>query len=216
MMKVILINGSPRKNWNTHQLLLEAERGAREAGAETELIHLFDLNFKDCRSCFACKRKGNTTEGVCAIRDDLRPVYEKIADAEGLILGSPVYHGDMTGEAVSFVNRLLFPTMHYQKDGIDLVKKKKACGLIITMNCGEEILDRMGYSQTFGGIARHIGGLLGSCELLYSCDTLQFKDYSQYYAGMFDEQHKIQHHKEQFPLDLAKAYDLGKRIATKA
>ena len=42
-MKVILLNGSPRKNWNTHRLLLEAERGAKEMGAETELIHLFEL-----------------------------------------------------------------------------------------------------------------------------------------------------------------------------
>ena len=63
-MKVILINGGPRKNWNTHQLLLEAERGAKEAGASTEMFHLYDLDFKDCRSCFACKIRGNRTEGV--------------------------------------------------------------------------------------------------------------------------------------------------------
>jgi multimeric flavodoxin WrbA len=58
-MKAILLNGSPRKNWNTHKLLMEAERGAKEMGAETEIIHLYDLNYTDCRSCFACKVKGN-------------------------------------------------------------------------------------------------------------------------------------------------------------
>ena len=57
-MKVILLNGSPRKNWNTHKLLMEAERGAKEMGAETEMIHLYDLNYTDCKSCFACKLRG--------------------------------------------------------------------------------------------------------------------------------------------------------------
>lgn len=158
-MKVILINGSPRKNWNTHKLLMEAERGAKEAGAETELIHLFDLNYKDCRSCFACKLKGNTTEGICAIRDDLKPVYEKIMDAEGLIIG------------------------------------------------------KIGYTRTFEGMSQTIGRLLGSCETLYSCDTCQFTDYSKYYAGMFDERHKAEHRDRQFPIDLAQAFELGKKIA---
>ena len=66
-----------KKNWNTHKLLLEAERGAEEMGAETEIIHLYDLNYTDCKSCFACKLRGNKTNGVCAVRDDLRPVsYE--------------------------------------------------------------------------------------------------------------------------------------------
>ena len=43
-MKAIFVNGSPRKGWNTHKLLAEAERGAREMGAETEVVHLFDLS----------------------------------------------------------------------------------------------------------------------------------------------------------------------------
>lgn len=57
-MKVIAINGSPRKNWNTHKLLNAALEGAKSMGAETEIIHLYDLNYTGCRSCFACKRKG--------------------------------------------------------------------------------------------------------------------------------------------------------------
>ena len=57
-MKVIAFNGSPRKNWNTAMLLEKALEGAKSEGAETELIHLYDLNYNGCISCFACKTKG--------------------------------------------------------------------------------------------------------------------------------------------------------------
>jgi len=62
-MKALFINGSPRKNGNTAKLLKWAMEGAAEAGAETELINLYDrsLNFKGCMSCFACKLKGGKT-----------------------------------------------------------------------------------------------------------------------------------------------------------
>ncbi len=70
MKKILLLNGSPRKNWNTHKLLLEAERGALEMGAETRLVHLFDLkNATDCKSCFACKIKGSKTTSIYRCRD---------------------------------------------------------------------------------------------------------------------------------------------------
>lgn len=57
LMKIIAINGSPRKNRNTATLLNKALEGAASQGAETELIHLYDLNYKGCVSCFACKIK---------------------------------------------------------------------------------------------------------------------------------------------------------------
>ena len=57
-MKAIFINGSPRKNKNTAQMLEAAMKGAQEAGAEVEMIHLYGLNYKGCMSCFFCKRKG--------------------------------------------------------------------------------------------------------------------------------------------------------------
>ncbi len=215
-MKVILINGSPRKNWNTHRMLLEAEKGAIEAGAETEMFHLYDIDFRDCISCFACKVKGNATDGVCAVQDGLREVYEKIRDADGLIIGSPVYYGDLTGETVSFINRLLFPVMHYEMDEkgnfVRVLRKKKKCGLIVTMNVSAEQV-AAGYGKRFEKVAGSLGRNLGSCETIYACDTYQFDDYSRYYAGMWDAAHKAEHRETQFPIDLKTAYELGKRIA---
>ena len=218
-MKVVLINGSPRKNWNTHKLLMEAERGAKEAGATTEIIHLFDLKYTDCISCFACKLRGNKTEGVCAVRDDLKPVLERIAEADGVIIGSPVYYGNLTGQALSFINRLLFPVMHYEIDPRtgrpeSVLKKEKKCGLIVTMNATEGYYS--GHGNALESIAGSIGMVLGSCETLYSCDTYQFTDYSKYYASMWDERHKAEHREKQFPIDLNNAYRMGKRLCENA
>jgi len=65
-MKVMAINGSPRKNWNTATLLEKALEGAASEGAETEIVHLYDLEFKGCTSCFACKLKGGKSLARCS------------------------------------------------------------------------------------------------------------------------------------------------------
>ncbi len=76
-MKILAINGSPRKTKNTATLLNKALEGASSVGAQTELIHLYDLNFKGCISCFACKRKNSKFVARCAVKDDLTEVLEK-------------------------------------------------------------------------------------------------------------------------------------------
>jgi multimeric flavodoxin WrbA len=108
-MKVIAINGSPRKKWNTAMMLEHALQGAASQGADTDLIHLYDLDFKGCTSCFACKLKGGASYGRCAMRDGLTPVLDAIAEADALLLGSPIYFGTVTGEMRSFMERLFFP-----------------------------------------------------------------------------------------------------------
>jgi multimeric flavodoxin WrbA len=76
-MKLMAFNGSPRKNWNTAMLLEKVLEGARSAGADTELIHLYDLNYKGCMSCFSCKKK--TVRAMAgAQRDELTPVLKQV------------------------------------------------------------------------------------------------------------------------------------------
>ena len=94
-MKAIAINGSPRKGWNTDLILQEALKGAADAGAEVEMIHLYDLNFTGCRSCFACKRKG-AEPAKCFWKDDLSPVLDKILSADAVFFGTPIYFGEIT------------------------------------------------------------------------------------------------------------------------
>ena len=111
-MKVIAINGSPRKNWNTATLLQKALDGAASQGAETEIVHLYELNYKGCVSCFACKTKNGRSYGRCAVKDDLTPVLKKVEIVDAIIFGSPIYYGSVTGEMKSFMERLLFPYSH--------------------------------------------------------------------------------------------------------
>ena len=80
-MKTIIVNASPRKNWNTAQLLKEAQQGAESAGAQVEYVELFDLAFTGCRSCMVCKAKAARHPG-CAWKDDLSPLIDRILAAE--------------------------------------------------------------------------------------------------------------------------------------
>jgi hypothetical protein len=78
-MKVMAFNGSPRKKkWNTVTLLKSALEGAASAGAETELVQLYDLDFSGCISCFSCKKRSRKADGVCSVQDDLTAVLERV------------------------------------------------------------------------------------------------------------------------------------------
>ena len=77
-MKILAFNGSPRKKWNTATLLDKALEGAASKGAVTEMIHLYDLDYKECISCFACKRKDGKSYGRCSVKDGLSPVLTEI------------------------------------------------------------------------------------------------------------------------------------------
>ena len=150
MKKVIILNGSPRKNFNTAKMLKEAQKGAEAAGAQTEFINLYDINYKGCVSCLACKRKGNTTNGLCAYNDDLRPILEKCLNADAIIMGSPIYFSYPTGELRSFMERLLFAAHSYMVDkehgGLKRVLTKTIpTGIIFTMNIPESWLEQWNY-----------------------------------------------------------------------
>jgi len=75
-------NGSPRNDWNTATLLNKVLEGAASKGATTELIHLYDLNYKGCISCFACKTKNGKSYGRCPVNDDLKDVFRKVEEVD--------------------------------------------------------------------------------------------------------------------------------------
>lgn len=214
-MKVTAINGSPRKTGNTAALLRQALSGAQSEGADTSLTHLYDITYQGCASCFACKRKGNACNGLCAVRDGLRPVLEAALSSDVLLLGAPVYFSDVTGEMRSFLERLVFPNLSYNEGERSLFHGNMKIGLICTMNVPQEMVGRIGYDKTFEkyqGLLR----ILGESEVLLSCDTWQFSDYSLYEASRFDAAHKLRVREAQFPRDCADAYGLGKRLAGSA
>jgi multimeric flavodoxin WrbA len=214
-MNVIAINGSPRKKWNTATLLSKALEGAASQGAETELVHLYDLDFKGCINCFACKTRNGKSYGTCALNDDLTPVLKKIANADALVIGSPIYFGSVTGELRTFLERLLFPYLTYTVPYGTLFPKRIATGFIFTMNVTEEQSKGLGYEYIFKSNERYAQLILGTAESLYSFDTCATDDYSKVLIESFDPVHKAQRRKEVFPQDCQKAYELGARLAEK-
>ena len=102
-MKLPAFNGSPLKKWNTSQLLLRALRGAESERAKTKLDYLHDLDFKGCTSCFACKWTRGKSYGHCAVNDDLQPIFEKIENADGILIESPIYLGIKNGVTRCFL-----------------------------------------------------------------------------------------------------------------
>ena len=214
----MLINGSPRKNFNTAKLLKEAARGAEETGAEVETINLYDYNYKGCISCLMCKRKGSTTNGLCFYKDALRPILEKCLNADAVIIGSPVYHSYPSGMCRSFMERFMFPAHTYMLDrengGLKRVLNHTLpTAMIFTMNATKEQFKLHHYDVVLGDNETSLRAVFGYCETLYAFDTYQYTDYSKYDCDLFDAAHKAKVHDEQFPKDLQKAYELGKRLA---
>ena len=214
-MKAIFINGSPRKQWNTAKMLESAMNGAQEAGAEVELVHLYEIDFKGCKSCFACKIKNSKTNGVCALKDDLRPILERCRQADVVVLGSPVYYSYPTGEIRSFMERLLFPigTYLYEKGKhITLRDKVIPSAMIFTMNCPQDYMKKIGYPPILEENTKVLADIYGYAETLYACNTYQFSDYSRYDFNLFSEEEKRQYRDQHWQTDLQNAYDLGKRL----
>jgi multimeric flavodoxin WrbA len=183
---LLAINGGPRKNWNTDNLLNEALKGAASKGAKTEIINLYDLTFKGCISCFACKRKGVTLE-QCSVKDGLFPVLEKIQHAEALVIGSPIYFSCVTGETRSFLERLLFPYLSYDQKPSSFGSKIKTA-FIYTMNVPEAYLEITGYRKMFDDNQKLMERIFGNSEYLLSTETYQFDDYSRYASSTFSKE----------------------------
>lgn len=211
-MKVLAFNGSPRKDWNTVILLNKALEGAESQGADTELIHLYDLNYKGCISCFACKRKGGKSYGKCAVNDELTPILKKVEEADAVILGSPVYFGTATAEMRAFMERLLYPYIAYEADSTALFNKKIITGLIYTMGATESQMKELGYEQHFMFSEMFMKHIFGSSETLYVNDTYQFEDYSKYVSTLYNADDKAKRREEEFPIDCQKAFDMGVRF----
>ncbi|MCL2839343.1 MAG: flavodoxin family protein [Defluviitaleaceae bacterium] len=211
-MKILAINGSPRKNKNTAILLENALQGAASKGAETETLHLYDYEFKGCISCFACKIKNCPKPGICLYRDALAPILDKAMSADALVLGSPIYFENVTGMMRSFLERLMFPVLTYTEGYKGLLDRKIPVGFIYTMNVPLDFMNQVGYMDALKFAEGDLARLFGHCESIVSNDTLQFDDYSKYVCTVFDEAKKKQVHQTQFPIDCEKAYALGARL----
>jgi multimeric flavodoxin WrbA len=102
-MKVIGFIASPRKEGNTAWIINEILEGAKGQSAETQSWYFNDLDIKPCQGCLCCHNKDDRG---CIINDDMQKLYAEIEHADALVLGSPVYMGQMSAQAKIFTDRL--------------------------------------------------------------------------------------------------------------
>ena len=211
MKKIIIIDGGPRKTFNTAQMLQQFAEGASSVSdhVEVKTVRLYGLDYKGCMSCMACKIKGKASN-VCKFKDALTPVLEEIAQADGLVLGSPIYFGDVTGQMRTFLERLAFPWLSYHDYSMTAPKRMPVL-LIETMNGTPE----RNNSQGYGSMEYCITAALGEPERLIAYNTYQVKNYERFELAGFSEEAKRQWRDEHWEADLQKAFEAGKQMAKK-
>lgn len=209
MKKIVIIDGGPRKNMNTAQLLQQFADGAKSADSDIEVktIRLYDLDYKGCMSCMACKLKGKASN-ICRFKDALTPVLEDIAVADGIVLGSPIYFGEVTGQMRAFLERLSFPWLSYNDYSMTAPKRMPVL-LVETMNGTPDRNNSNGY----GTMEWCIATALGEPQRIVAYNTCQVAKYDRYELGGFSEDAKRAWRDAHWEEDLKKAYEAGRLMA---
>ena len=207
--KIIAVNASPRKGWNTDTLITEAAKGAESTGAIVEKFDLFRLErYTGCISCFGCKKEKN--KGHCICRDGLTPVLDAIRESAGLIIGSPNYLSEMTASFRSLYERLIFQNLTYNLETPCCNEHPIPVLLIMTSNAPDTA-----YTGLVSNYQQTLSRFVGPTQTLISGSTLQLKDYSKtdWEWSMFDPESKKVRHETVFPQECQKAFEMGAELA---
>ena len=129
-MKILVLNGSPRKNGNVSGLLKKEAERLLQKNPDAEIIweNVSDLNFSFCHGCMACRAKG-----TCVLpEDDAHKIEKEIQECDLLMVGTPVYWGNMNGKLKCLFDRLVAVMMSESKHGIPLPLHKGKKAIIVT------------------------------------------------------------------------------------
>ncbi|MBQ7414752.1 MAG: flavodoxin family protein [Prevotella sp.] len=213
MKKIIIIDGGPRKTFNTASMLQKIAEGAASVSDQIEVktIRLYDMQYRGCMSCMACKLKGKASH-LCKYKDALTPVLEEIAEADGLAIGSPIYFSEVTAQLRMLLERLIFPWLSYEDFSLTAPKRMPVL-LTYTMNANTEQAKVI--YQMMGIIENCLERAFGDVEHVDAYNTYQVKNYDRYELAAFPEPMKRQYREEHWEQDLQRAYDAGKRMAAK-
>ncbi len=191
-MKIIAINGSPRKKGNTARLLEEALRGALNTGTDTEMLHLADYSFGGCLGCEGCQ-----DTFTCTIQDDMRKIYPKIIEADGIILGSPTYFYNITALTKAFLERCYCLESFDKRDRSRWVSLLEAVGMryaSVIAVCEQHSAEDMGFTVP---------------AMTKPLESLGYRIVDEVKAVNFFEAGKVAHD----PSVLEEARSAGKRLA---
>jgi len=144
-MKVIGFVGSARKNGNTDILVDMVLRGVEESGLEIEKVFLSDYTFSDCIGCEACKKTYQ-----CVLKDDMQIIYQKIEEADAIVLGSPTYFYNVSGITKNFLDRLYAYEIFDSEDRSVWLSLNEVLGVkyaVTVAICEQKSYDDMGYTS---------------------------------------------------------------------
>ena len=104
-MKVLLVNGGPHPKGCTNRALEEVEKALKEEGIETLIYHIPNVPLQDCIACGSCAKTGK-----CVFDDCVNEIAQKFEEADGLVVGTPVYYGSANATLIAFLTRLFYST----------------------------------------------------------------------------------------------------------
>lgn len=202
--RIVAVNAGPRTGWNTETLISDAAKGAESAGAEVVRFDLYRLErYTGCVSCFGCKKE--RFKGHCVCRDGLTPVLDSIREADGLIIGSPNYLGELTASFRALYERLVFQNLTYNMETPCCNANVLPVLLIMTSNAPDTM-----YKSLLQNYRRTLNAFVGPTEVLVSGDTLQIPDYGKTdWPWFFDGEKKRIRHETVFPKEREHAYEMG-------
>jgi multimeric flavodoxin WrbA len=166
-MKIVALNGSPRKDGNTAKVLKEMTK--EHAGVDLEYFDLCDLDIKDCKGCFYCKK-----HDTCVIKDDMQMLYQKIKAADALVIGSPLYFGAETAPTKAFLDRM-YAMLDFGQAPVKYVsklhgQKKAICVFTCGNHSGKEVYanvnDRMYSAYAVLGFSEVRSYILGGTTVI--------------------------------------------------
>ena len=186
-MRVIGILGSPRREGNTEILLDEALRGASDHGGRIEKIVLRDLKITPCLEIYKCAK-----DGVCAIQDDMQPLFPKIVHAERLIIASPVFFYGVSGLAKAMIDRChsLWARKYILKLPVSPIADRKGAFISVGATQGKKLFD---------GVKLTVKYFFDAIDVKYSDELL---------VRGADEKGEVRNQ----PEALEASYELGKRL----
>lgn len=164
-MKVLLVNGSPRRNGNTDRALREVADALHQQGVETEIFWLGTSPVRGCAACNACRSK---KLGRCVFDDDVaNRLVDKLADADGIVLGSPTYYGQPAGQLLAVWQRVCYSASHLiggkVAAAVAVARRGGSSAAFQTLNMPFEMLNCVLIGSQYWNIV--FGSRAGECAL---------------------------------------------------
>ena len=180
MAKMLIVSGSPRRSGNCSVLIDAFCRGASASGHAIDVVRLHDLVIRPCAACRSCKA---ADELDCVINDDMRPLYEKVRNAEALVIASPIYWWSLSAQTKLFLDRcdaLEGPggnVLQQKPVGVLLThggETAESSGAIHAMRLFESAADYIGFDLAgiVHGMAWEEGEIRGNPEVIAQAEDL--------------------------------------------